>query len=234
MTESSSSAFVPAIEAVSLQADEFSKAVVPSAQYYLFYFDNNVHKKYTAHKQEEVNQALNEHFEFTLCKKGVKLNDPTWNYHFFNDDISKIYVNVSVSFIYFHRDPKGPERKWMKLSKFATVSKKSFCVSTEMLEEAFPNKIPYFYDNNQKDIQYASSLEDILKMYQSYMFLSMPEFGSEQDFHMSVFNEVDNENRDRIMSEWAFTYFAPYERKWVRLTRKLAYRVRSPTLSVKF
>lgn len=213
-----------------------SSAEEPVAQasaYYLFYFNNNVQKKYTANEVEEVHQALNEQFDFAVSKKGVKLNDPTWNYRFFNDESSKIYVNVSVSFIHFHRDPKGPERKWMKLTKFATISKKTFCVKTHLVEEEFPKQIPYFYDNNQKDIHYASSLEDLLRIYQSHMFVSMPAFSSEQDLHMSVFNEVDNEDRDSVMSEWAFTYFAPYERKWVRLTRKLAYRVRSPTLSIK-
>jgi hypothetical protein len=214
-----------------------SSALVPAAEasaYYLFYFNNNVQKKHTAYEVEEVYQALNEQFDQAVSKKGVKLNDPTWNYRFFKDDVSKICVSVSVSYIHFHRDPKGPERKWMKLTKFATISKKTFCVRTEMVEEEFPKQIPYFFDNNQKDIKYANSLDAILNAYQSHMFLSMPNFGSEQDLHMNVFNEVDNDDRDRVMSEWAFTYFAPYERKWIRLTRKVAYRIRSPVLSMKF
>lgn len=229
MSSSSSATFIPALKAnLPVEAEEVSKS-----SYYLFYFDNNVHKKYNAYDIEEVHQALNDQFELALTKKGVKLNDLTWNRQFFKDDISRTHVTVSVSFIHFHRDPKGPERKWMKLIKHATISKRSSSVSTEMVEEEFPKQIPYFYDNNHKDIHYASSLEDILTKYQSHMFLSMPEFGSEQDLHMNVFNEVDNEDRDHVMSECVFTYFAPYERKWIRLTRRTAYRVRSPVLSVK-
>lgn len=226
---SSSAHFIPAANAsLPAEAEDVSKS-----SYYLFYFDNYVHKKYNAYEVEEVHQALNDQFELALTKKGVKLNDLTWNHQFFKDDISRIHVTVSVSFIHFHRDPKGPERKWMKLIKHATISKRSSSVSTEIVEEEFPKQIPYFYDNNHKDIRYASSLEDIMEKYQSHMFLSMPKFDSEQELHNSVFYEVDNDERDRVMSECVFTYFAPYERKWIRLTRRTAYRVRSAVLSIK-
>lgn len=203
------------------------------AAYYLYYFDNNMHKRFTAASVEELHQALNEQFDLVLCKKGVKVNDPTWNYNFFTNENDKIFANVSVSFTNFHRDPKGPERKWMKITKTASISKTAFSVSTEVVEEEFPKQIPYFFDNNQKDIKYANSLEAILEAYQTHLMLSMHDFSKEEEAHNNVFYEMDNEDRDRVMSEWAFTYFAPYERKWVRLTRKVSYRVRSPPVSIK-
>lgn len=191
------------------------------AQEFICYFDSAVNNKFKANTLNEIYETLNSYFERKLEKLNINASDPTWNLRFFKREDEKLYITHCIH--YFCTE----NRVWTKVTKFANASKKCFRTSVEVEEEPFPTEIPFFFNDNINETLYAKSMEDLQNAYQSHMFLNMPEYGSEHEYTTALFHGLTM--GDKTMSNWSMTFFSPFERKWVKITRCLGYRVRNPS-----